>query len=51
LRQVAREPPVGEPSRTLQSFGRVAADYPDTRLVMPIMREHIDRLEPAQRGS
>jgi hypothetical protein len=35
--------------RTLQSFGRVAADYPDTRLVMPLMPEHFSRLEPAQR--
>src|SRR5262245_30909488 len=35
--------------RTLQSFGRVSAGYPETRLVMPLLPEHIDRLEPAQR--
>jgi hypothetical protein len=35
--------------RTLRSFGRVAEDYPDTRLVLPLMPEHIARLEPAQR--
>lgn len=36
--------------RTLQSLGRVSADYPDTRLVMPLLREQIARLEPAQQG-
>ena len=36
--------------RSLRSFGRVTDDYPDTRLVLPLQREHIARLEPAQRS-
>jgi len=36
--------------RTLRSMGRVADDYPDTRLVMPLRQEHTAKLEPAQRA-
>jgi hypothetical protein len=36
--------------RTLRAFGRVTEGYPDTRLVLPLEREHIARLEPAQRA-
>ena len=36
--------------RTLRSMGRVADDYPDTRLVMPLRHEHTAKLEPAQRA-
>jgi len=36
--------------RTLPSLGRVADDYPDSRLVMPMRREHIANLEPQQRA-
>jgi hypothetical protein len=41
--------PSEEHLRTLRSLGRVAADYPDTRLVMPLQLEYTVRLEPAQR--
>jgi len=36
--------------RTLRSFGRVADDYPDSRIVMPLRPEHTGQLEPAQRA-
>ena len=36
--------------RTLRSLGRVAEDYPDSRLVMPLLREHTANLEPEQRA-
>ena len=36
--------------RTLPSLGRVADDYPDSRLVMPLRREHTANLEPRQRA-
>jgi hypothetical protein len=42
--------PSEEHLRTLKSLGRVAGNYPDTRLVMPLQREYVARLEPAQRS-
>jgi hypothetical protein len=42
--------PSEEHLRTLRSLGRVAGDYPDTRLVMPLQPDHTARLEPAQRS-
>ena len=35
--------------RTLNSLGRVTEDYPETRLVVPLAREHTEGFEPEQR--
>jgi hypothetical protein len=36
--------------RTLKSLGRVTADYPDERLVLPLTSERFSALEPAPRA-
>jgi len=36
--------------RTLTSLGRVTEDYPETRLVVPLTREHTERFEAEQRA-
>jgi hypothetical protein len=36
--------------RTLKSFGRVGETYSESRLVLPLEREHTARLEPGQRA-
>jgi hypothetical protein len=36
--------------RTLTSLGRVSAGYPDTRTVVPLMRENAEQFEPEQRA-
>ena len=42
--------PTGTQFRTLSSLGRVTEDYPDTRIVLPLVPEHTARLEPEQRA-
>lgn len=46
---IRRNLPPREKMRTLKALGRVSSNYPDTRFVLRLTPDDVDRLDPAQR--